>query len=157
MLSNKKLNPLATELLIRGRKLSICLICRTQSYFAVLKNVRLNWIHYFVMKIANKRASTNGIYWFTRYWPSRHEFFKKMYWKTIFIFTYWYCTPIKKFFMFKEESFRKNIKMMIRLKMKNYNVQLTKKQQKYQDYYQVKLRNMNILQVKRYWHLIKIA
>ena len=59
--------------------------------------------------------------------------------------------------MFKEESFRKNIKMMIRLNMKNYNAQLTKKQQKYQDYYQVKLRNMNILQVKRYWHLIKIA
>ena len=62
MLSNKKLNPLATELLIRGRKRNICLICRTQSYFAVLRNIRLNWTHYFVMKIPNKRASTNGIY-----------------------------------------------------------------------------------------------
>ena len=62
MHSNKKLNPLATELLIRGRKQNICLICRTQSYFAVLKNIRLNWTHYFVMKIPNKRASTNGIY-----------------------------------------------------------------------------------------------
>ena len=55
MLSNKKLNPIVTELFIRGGKLNISLVFNTQSYFAVLKNVRLDSIHYFVMKIPNER------------------------------------------------------------------------------------------------------
>ena len=55
MLSNKKLNPIVTELFIRGRKLNFYLVFITQSYFAVSKNVRLNSTHYFVMKIPNKR------------------------------------------------------------------------------------------------------
>ena len=37
MLSNKKLNPIVTELFIRGRKLYISLVFMTQSYFAVPK------------------------------------------------------------------------------------------------------------------------
>ena len=37
MLSNKKLNPIITELLIRGRKLNISLVFITQFYFAVPK------------------------------------------------------------------------------------------------------------------------
>ena len=45
---------------------------------------------------------------------------------------------------------------MIRLEMKNYNMILTKKQHKYQLYDQVKLINMNILNVKKYCHLIKV-
>ena len=44
---------------------------------------------------------------------------------------------------------------MIRLEIKNYNMILTKKQQKDQHYHKVKLINMNILQVKKYYHLIK--
>ena len=36
------------------------------------------------------------------------------------------------------------------LEMKNSNMILTEKQQKYQDYHQVKLTNMNILQEKKY-------
>ena len=52
--SNKKLNPIVTELFIRGRKLNISLAFITQSYFAVPKNIRLNSTHYFVMKIRNK-------------------------------------------------------------------------------------------------------
>ena len=40
--------------------------------------------------------------------------------------------------------------------MKNYNMILTEKQQKYQRYGQVKLINMNILQVQNYYHLIKV-
>ena len=55
MLSNKKLNPVVTELFIRGRKLNISLVFITQSYFAVPKHIRLNSTHYFVMKIPNKR------------------------------------------------------------------------------------------------------
>ena len=44
---------------------------------------------------------------------------------------------------------------MIRLEIKNYNMILTKKQAKYQHYHQVKLINMNNLQVKKYYHMIK--
>ena len=55
MLSNKKVDPIVTELFIRGKKLSIPLVFITQSYFAVPKNIRLNSTHYFVMKIPNKR------------------------------------------------------------------------------------------------------
>ena len=55
MLSNKRLSPIITELFIRGRKMNIFLVFITQSYFAVPKNIRLNSIHYFVMKIPNKR------------------------------------------------------------------------------------------------------
>ena len=55
MLSNKKLNPIVTELFIRGRKLNICFVFITQSYFAVPKNIRLNSTHYLLMKISNKR------------------------------------------------------------------------------------------------------
>ena len=42
MLSNKKLNPIATELFIRGRKPNIFLVFIKQSHFAVAKNIRLN-------------------------------------------------------------------------------------------------------------------
>ena len=55
MLNNKNLNPIVTELFIRGRKLNISLAFITQSYFAVPKDIRLNSTHYFIMKIKNKR------------------------------------------------------------------------------------------------------
>ena len=54
MLSNKKLNPIVIELIIRGRKLNISLAFITHSYFAVPKHIRLNSVHYFIMKIPNK-------------------------------------------------------------------------------------------------------
>ena len=40
---------------------------------------------------------------------------------------------------------------MIRQEIKNYNMILTEKQQKYQLYHLEKLINMNILQVKKYY------
>ena len=55
MFSYKKLNPIVTELFIRGRKLNISLVFVTQSYFAVPKNIRLNSMHCFIMKIPNKQ------------------------------------------------------------------------------------------------------
>ena len=55
MLSNKKLNPIVTELFIRGRKLNISLVLITKSLFAVSKNVRLNTTEYLVMKVTSKR------------------------------------------------------------------------------------------------------
>ena len=45
MIDNKKLNPIVTELFIRGRKLNISIVFITQSYFKVPKNVRLNSTH----------------------------------------------------------------------------------------------------------------
>ena len=52
---NSKLNPIVTELFIRGRKLNISIVLITQSYFNVPKDVRLNSTHFFIMKIPNKR------------------------------------------------------------------------------------------------------
>ena len=54
ILCNKKLNPIVTDLFIRGRKLNISLIFITQSYFAVPKNIGLNSMFNFIMKIPNK-------------------------------------------------------------------------------------------------------
>ena len=45
---------------------------------------------------------------------------------------------------------------MIKLKMENYNIILIEKQQKYQHYHKEKLINRNTLQVKKYYHLIKV-
>ena len=55
MFNNKKLNPVVTELFIRGRKLNISFVFVTQCYFPVPKNIRLNSTKYFIMKIPNKR------------------------------------------------------------------------------------------------------
>ena len=55
MINNKILNPVVTELFIRGRKLGISIVFITQSYFKVPKDVRLNFTHIFIMKIPNKR------------------------------------------------------------------------------------------------------
>ena len=46
----RKVNPRATELFIRRRKLHISLVFITQSFFAVPKNIRLNLTHYVVFK-----------------------------------------------------------------------------------------------------------
>ena len=55
MINNKKLNPVVTELFIRGRKLNIYIVFITKSYFKVPKDVRLNSTHFFIMQILNKR------------------------------------------------------------------------------------------------------
>ena len=55
MFNNNKLNPIVTELFIRGRKLNISIVFITQSCFKVPKDVRLNSTHFFIIKIPNKR------------------------------------------------------------------------------------------------------
>ena len=55
MINNKELDPIVTELFIRGRNLNISIIFIIQSYFKVPKDVRLNSKHFFIMKISNKR------------------------------------------------------------------------------------------------------
>ena len=55
MINNKKLNPIVTELFIRGRKLNISMVFVTQSYFKVPKDVGLNSTHFFIINISDKR------------------------------------------------------------------------------------------------------
>ena len=55
LLSDKELNAIPTELFTRGRKLNISLVLISQSYLAVPKNIRLNSMHYFIMKIPNEQ------------------------------------------------------------------------------------------------------
>ena len=55
IMANKKFQAIIRELCIRCRKLNISLVFITQSYFGVLKKVRLNSAHYLIMKIHNKR------------------------------------------------------------------------------------------------------
>ena len=55
LINNRKLNPVVTELFIRGRKLNISIVFITQSQFKLAKDVRLNSAHFFIMKIPNKR------------------------------------------------------------------------------------------------------
>ena len=67
MISNKKLNPIVTELFITGRKLNIQIIFITLSYFRVPKEVTLNSTHFFIMKIPNKRELQQIAINFIRY------------------------------------------------------------------------------------------
>ena len=46
---------MATKLFIRGRKQNVSFVFGSQSYFVVLKNIRLNSAHYFILKILNKQ------------------------------------------------------------------------------------------------------
>ena len=68
MINDKKLNLIVTEMFIRSRKLNISIAFITQSYFKVPKEVRLNIIYFFIMKILNKRElQQNCIKSFIRY------------------------------------------------------------------------------------------
>ena len=65
-ISNKKLNPIVTELFIRGRKLDIYLFI-AQSYFAIPKNIRLNSTNYFIVKIQTNKSFNKLHLKFIRY------------------------------------------------------------------------------------------
>ena len=53
IMTNKKFQTIIKELFIRCRKLNIYLVFITQSDFSVPKEIRLNSIHYLIMKINN--------------------------------------------------------------------------------------------------------
>ena len=55
ILDNKKLNLIATELSIRGKKISNSFVFILQCCFAVPNIIRLNSTHCFIMKISNKQ------------------------------------------------------------------------------------------------------
>ena len=54
IISNKKLQPVVTELFFRGKKLNISLMFVTQSYFPIRKDVRLNTTYFFIINIRNR-------------------------------------------------------------------------------------------------------
>ena len=54
MINDKKLNPIVTELFIRGSKLNISIVFVTQSYFKVTKDVGLNSTHFLSWKFLIK-------------------------------------------------------------------------------------------------------
>ena len=54
VITNKKFQAIIEELFIRCRKLNISLVFIAQSYFSVLKNVRLYSTHYLITKINRK-------------------------------------------------------------------------------------------------------
>ena len=55
IINNKKINPVVTELFIRGRKWNISVVFITQSYFKVPKDVRQNSKIFSIIKIPNKQ------------------------------------------------------------------------------------------------------
>ena len=59
IMTNKKIQTTVKELFIRCRKLNISLVFIIQSYFSVPKDVRLNSIHYLILKINNRRELQN--------------------------------------------------------------------------------------------------
>ena len=54
IMGNEKFQAVMKEFFIRCIKLNISLVFITQSYFPVPKDVRLNSIHYLILKINNK-------------------------------------------------------------------------------------------------------
>ena len=55
IITNKRLNPIVTELFIRGRKLNISISLLLNHTLKMPKDVRLNSTHFFIMKIPSKR------------------------------------------------------------------------------------------------------
>ena len=60
VMSDKKPQQVLKDLFIRCRKLNISLRFLTQSYFSVLKDVRLNCTHYIIFKLNNKTELQNS-------------------------------------------------------------------------------------------------
>ena len=48
MINNKKINPVVTELFIKGRKINISIVFIAQSYFKVPKDVTQNSTHLYL-------------------------------------------------------------------------------------------------------------
>ena len=154
IINNKKLNPIVTELFITGRKLNTSIVFITQSYFKVPKDVRLNSTHFFIMKIPNKRELQQIALNHSSDINSKD-----------FIKIYKKCTAEPYSFLVNDATlaldnplrFRKYIiKIMTINEIRDEKLQydINRKLPKYQPYNQAKLISMNILLVKKYYHLI---
>ena len=96
-LRNKRLNPIVTEVFIRGRKLNVSLVFIKQSYFAVPKNITLNSTNYFIMKIPNKRELQQTAFNHSSDIDFQNfmNIYKKMYCKIIFFYRDWCYSCIR--------------------------------------------------------------
>ena len=155
MINNKKLNSIVTELFIRGRKLNISLVFITQSYFKVPKDVRLNTTHFFIMKIPNKRELQQIALNYSS--DINFKDFIKIY-KKLTTKPYSFLVNdttsssdnlLRFRNIFRNKYIIKSWQIMIKLEKKN------RKAAKYLLYNQAKLLSMNILRVKKCYHLIK--
>ena len=54
MLSNETIQPIFTDIFISGSELIIFIVFIVQFCFFILKNIRFNTTHYFIIKISNK-------------------------------------------------------------------------------------------------------
>ena len=88
MINNKKLNPVVTQLFIRGRKLNTLIAFITQSYFEVPKDARLNSTNFIIMKLFNKKELEKIALNHSSHIDlnSFIKIYKKMYSRTIFFF-----------------------------------------------------------------------
>ena len=59
VMSDKRAQQILKDLFIRCRKLNISLCFLTQSYFSVPKDVRLNFTHYILFQLNNRRELQN--------------------------------------------------------------------------------------------------
>ena len=151
MINNKKLNSVVTELFIRGRKLNISLAFITKSYFNVPKDVRLNSTHLFIMKIANKgelqqialdHSSDIDLKDFIRIYKKRTAE------------SYYFLANDTTLPSHNPLRFRENLLKYVYNKIMTIDDQI--KDEKLQLlYHHAKLISMNILQVKKYYLLIK--
>ena len=55
IMTNETLQAITKELFIRCQRLNKSLVFITQSYFSIPKEVRLNYTHYLIMNIHNKK------------------------------------------------------------------------------------------------------
>ena len=160
VMNNRKLNPVVTEFSITGRQLNISIAFVTQSYFKLPKEVRLNTTPFFIIKRPNKKelqeiglndSSDVGFKDFMKIY--------KKYTAEPYSFLVNDTTlPSDNLSRLRKNVLKqtyKSLLLMIRLKMKNYNTILIERLQKHQPYHQTKLIIMYILQVKKYYFLIK--
>ena len=112
MPSNKNLHPIVTELFTRGRQLNISLIFIKQSYFAVPKNIRLNYLHYFIMKILSNQELQQITFSCSSDTDFKDfmNFYKNCTFTNHFLFQLLMLFLHQIIFMFQKESFKKNIK-----------------------------------------------
>ena len=152
-LSNKKLNPVVTNLIIRDRKLNVSPVFITRSYFAVPKIIRLNFSHFFSMKFQTNENFNkllliiHQILTFRTLWIYIKTCTAKLF-QLLMLLLYQIILYVSERIFWKEYK-TNHENLMKRLDMRNYNIILTEKQQKCQHYRLIKLMNMINLQVKR--------
>ena len=99
ILCNKKLNPIGTKLLVRGRKLKISIVFITQSYYSLPKNIRLNSTHYLKWNLWKFQTDENfnKLHLIIHQMPTLKTLylFIKMYWKNLYFFSYWCYSCIR--------------------------------------------------------------